>query len=316
MRNNTADGKATAPKKSFYAKHREDIEAYAIIALPFLWFIVFFVLAFLMALGFSFTDMQGSVGSITKVTFDNYRLAFDKSNPLFDPTFLKSFSVSARWMVYSAIGTNFFGLLMGYFLSRIPKGKKVFLVLLYWTALVSAVVGSEIKKKIFASDDTGIMNQLLMMINAIDRPIDWFNQESTAFFALIFNTIFFGYSGKLLIYYASIIGVPETYYEAARLETDSEVKIYIKITLPLIRDALFINIVLSLMDGLKVMAPMQLITNGGNNTMSIVLNLYKKLLSNDMGTACAYAMMLFAMIMVLTIVQLRLNNRSDKVSYE
>lgn len=318
MKEKNSGVKTGAAKKSFYRRHKNTIEAYLLIGVPLVWWIVFFAAAFIMAFVFSFTDMKRSIESITRFTLDNYALAFDKNSPLYDPAFFESLWVSVRWTIFTTIGANVFGLLVAYCLSRIPKGKRIFLVLLYWTALVSAVVGSEIKKKIFASDETGIMNAILLNFRLIDSPIEWFYREDTAFFALIFTSVFFGYSGKLLIYYSSILGIPEELYEAASLETDSQPRMFFAITLPLIRNAILINVVLSLMDGLKIIGPMQLITNGNpnNSTRSVVLLVYQLTRNSDMGTACAYSMMLFVVIMILTIVQFALNKRKEEISYE
>ena len=74
---------------------------------------------------------------------------------------------------------------------------------------------------------------------------------------------------------------------------------------------------LSVIEGLKVIAPMQLITNGGplNATNSVILALYDYgITQGQMGYASAIAFLLFIVIMVLTVLQLRLDK--EKISYE
>ena len=259
--------------------------------------------------------MKTSVANITRFTFDNYIRIFDKNHELYDAEFWSSLWVSVKWAFFTTIGSNFFGLLLGFMLTRIPRGKKIFLAVLYWPALVSAVVGSNIIQLLFDGSESGIVNSLLMSIGALDNPINYFNEEKYALFALMFTSVFLGFSGGLLIYYAAIIGVPDTYLEAASLETDSKLKAYIYITLPLISNTITLNLVNSIINGFKVIGPMQLITSGGSKTQSSVLYVYYLAFERSkMGVASAYAMVLFLVVMIFSVIQMKLNNK--EVSYE
>ena len=284
-------------------------------AIPLIFWLVFFAAAFIFAIVISFTNMKTSVANITRFTFDNYIRIFDKNHELYDAEFWSSLWVSVKWAFFTTIGSNFFGLLLGFMLTRIPRGKKIFLAVLYWPALVSAVVGSNIIQLLFDGSESGIVNSLLMSIGALDNPINYFNEEKYALFALMFTSVFLGFSGGLLIYYAAIIGVPDTYLEAASLETDSKLKEYIYITLPLISNTITLNLVNSIINGFKVIGPMQLITSGGSKTQSSVLYVYYLAFERSkMGVASAYAMVLFLVVMIFSVIQMKLNNK--EVSYE
>ncbi len=284
-------------------------------AIPLIFWLVFFAAAFIFAIVISFTNMKTSVANITRFTFDNYIRIFDKNHELYDAEFWSSLWVSVKWAFFTTIGSNFFGLLLGFMLTRIPRGKKIFLAVLYWPALVSAVVGSNIIQLLFDGSESGIVNSLLMSIGALDNPINYFNEEKYALFALMFTSVFLGFSGGLLIYYAAIIGVPDTYLEAASLETDSKLKAYIYITLPLISNTITLNLVNSIINGFKVIGPMQLITSGGSKTQSSVLYVYYLAFERSkMGVASAYAMVLFLVVMIFSVIQMKLNNK--EVSYE
>lgn len=296
-------------------KYRNEIKAYSLMAIPLIFWLVFFAAAFIFAIVISFTNMKTSVANITRFTFDNYIRIFDKNHELYDAEFWSSLWVSVKWAFFTTIGSNFFGLLLGFMLTRIPRGKKIFLAVLYWPALVSAVVGSNIIQLLFDGSESGIVNSLLMSIGALDNPINYFNEEKYALFALMFTSVFLGFSGGLLIYYAAIIGVPDTYLEAASLETDSKLKEYIYITLPLISNTITLNLVNSIINGFKVIGPMQLITSGGSKTQSSVLYVYYLAFERSkMGVASAYAMVLFLVVMIFSVIQMKLNNK--EVSYE
>ena len=108
--------------------------------------------------------------------------------------------------------------------------------------------------------------------------------------------------------------------EACELETDSGIEKFVHITFPLIRNALVLNLLLSLIDGLKVLGPMQLITDGGPDgaTNSCVLYIYKLAFDGgtQMGRAAAAAFILFAIILVVSLIQLLITNRKEETTYE
>lgn len=305
-----------ARKRRFLSKYRNEFKAYSLMAVPLLFWIVFFLLAFIFSIVISFTNMRTGVENITKFTFDNYLRVFDRGHELYDTEFWPSIWVSLKWAFFTTVGSNFFGLLLGFLLQRVARGKKVLLAMLYWPALVSAVVGSNIIRLLFDGADSGIVNALLLRLGAISTPINFFNEEKYALSALMFTSVFLGFSGNLLIYYAAIIGVPETYMDAIKLETNSRLKAYLYVTLPLITNAITLNLVNSIINGFKILGPMQLITSGGNKTMSGVLYVYYLAFERSkMGLASAYAIILFLIIMVFSVLQMRMN-RKGNVSYE
>lgn len=317
MKNKKIDG--AERKKPFAVRYKNEIRAYTLLAIPLLWWIVFFLVAFVMVIVFSFTDISLSIATLRSFTLDNYRAIFNRNSPLYDGVFWQSIKVSGIWMIFTTIGGNLGGLIIAFLLSRIAKGKRLLLCLLYWPALMSAVVGSKILEYLFESGHTGFVNAFLLSCNLIQEPISWFNNESTALWALMSTSVFLGYSGSLLIYYAAILGVPGEFYEAASLETDSKLKMYIYITLPLIWNAIIINLILSLSNGFKVLGPMQLITEGNpnNSTMSAVLYIYELgIKGNMMGQACANAMVVFVILMVISVVQMKINQKNGERGYE
>ena len=119
---------------------------------------------------------------------------------------------------------------------------------------------------------------------------------------------FFGFCTKMLIYYSSIIAIPNTYKEAATLDTDSHVKVFFHVTLPLMKNALILNLLLSIIDGFKILGPMQLITNGGYGTNSSMLYIYNTAFEDGLfGRSCAYATILFLIILAFTLVQRKIS---------
>ncbi len=293
-------------------KGKETVRAYALMGIPLLWWCVFFIVPLIMALVFSFSDLRISIDQISR-----YGL-FQYEKVLKDDDFWQAFSNTVVWTLVMMVGNNVFGLLMAVLISKLKHGKKLFIGLLFWPTLVSAVIGSSVTKQVMQADEYGLLNMLLGAFGV--APVAWLEKESTALFSLMIMPFLFGFSIKMLIYYSAILNIPKQYMEACELETDSDIEKFVHITFPLIRNALVLNLLLSLIDGLKVLGPMQLITDGGPDgaTNSCVLYIYKLAFDGgtQMGRAAAAAFILFAIILVVSLIQLLITNRKEETTYE
>lgn len=295
----------TATKAKKKIKIKNEVKAYSILGFPLAWWTLFFVVAFFTALIFSFTNVSLkslATGSEIKFTLDNYRNLFDVNWKNFDQTFWDSLGVTVIWTLVMSIGNNLMGLLCAFLINQLKRGKRFFLGLLFWPSLVSGVVGSDVTKLVFGSDNNSLANKLVMAFG--HEPIQWLTDEQTALISLMVMPFFFGFCTKMLIYYSSIIAIPNSYKEAATLETNSRFKIFAKVTLPLMKNALILNLLLSIIDGFKILGPMQLVTSGGYGTQSSMLYIYKTAFEDGkFGRACAYATILFAIILIFTLIQ-------------
>lgn len=295
-------GKALGRKKR---RFQSEIKAYSLLGFPLAWWTLFFVVAFFSALIFSFTNASLSklaTGAEIKWTLDNYKRIFGFGWSKFDREFWSSLGVTIKWTVVMTLGNNLMGLLCAFLIHSLKRGKRFFLALLFWPSLVSGVVGSDVTKLVFDSSSSSLANKLIMAFG--HEPIQWLTDEQFALISLMIMPFFFGFCTKMLIYYSSIIAIPDMYKEAVTLDTDSRSKIFFKITLPLMKNALILNLLLSIIDGFKILGPMQLITKGGYGTESSMLYIYNTAFEDGMfGRACAYATILFLIILVFTLIQ-------------
>lgn len=292
-------------------KHRfqNELKAYSLLGFPLAWWTLFFVVAFFTALFFSFTNVslnKLATGAEIKFTLDNYKRIFGFSWKKFDKEFWSSLGVTIRWTLVMTLGNNLMGLLCAFLIHSLKRGKRFFLALLFWPSLVSGVVGSDVTKLVFDSGSNSLANKLIMAFG--HEPIQWLTDEKYALISLMIMPFFFGFCTKMLIYYSSIIAIPNTYKEAATLDTDSHVKVFFHVTLPLMKNALILNLLLSIIDGFKILGPMQLITNGGYGTNSSMLYIYNTAFEDGLfGRSCAYATILFLIILAFTLVQRKIS---------
>ncbi len=292
----------------FRDKHNRELTAYKLLGIPLtLWFI-FFVFALFRAFFISLTDWN-LLSQASFIGLDNYKEILSNRETI------NIFKNTIIWTLFIAIGHNVLGLFTAYMLNDIPKGESVFRTLLYWPVLVSLVVGAEMIKYIFNPSPFGLMNSILIKIGM--EPMAWYQSPRMALISLIIFPMLTGFGIKMIIYQAGFKGIPKSIYEAAKLDGASEWQQFTRITLPLIKPVIILNFVMSTIEGFRVLAPMQLVTNGGpiSSTETVVLSIYKHgFVKNNMGYASALAFILFGIILLIAAIQLKL--QGEDISYE
>ena len=294
--------------KSFRVKYKEEIQSYALLAFPIIWTAVFYVVPLVMAFFFSFTNLALMWNRINRFGFFQYR------NVLTDDVFWRSLGVTGIWTAVMVVGNIFFGLMLALLISRMRRGAKFFLALLIWPMLVSAVANARITETMFGAYGNSPMNILAKFFGA-KEPVVWLMQESTALISLMMWPFFFGFCFSLITFYTSLLAIPQSYKEACKLETNSFWAQIRLILIPLIRNTFVLNLLLATISGMRVLGPMQLITKGDYNTKSVILYIYNLNFVDGFGSykgkASAAAFIVFAMIMVISIIQMKVSKKGD-----
>jgi len=121
----------------------------------------------------------------------------------------------------------------------------------------------------------------------------------------------------MVLFLAAMENIPETYYEAARLDGASPARLFFRITLPLIWDVLTTGIVFLVVGGLKVFDAIWVMENGrpSNKTHTMATLMYSKVFSEyDIGYGTAIAVLLFVLVLLATLLSFRLLKR-DRLEY-
>ena len=294
------DSLKTKKKRNFFKK--DEKIAYALLAFPIFWWCIFFLYAFVKAIFFSFTDLGIDISMIHKISLDNYARLFT------DEVFGIALRNTLIWTLATTFFNNLFGLLIAYLITKMKRGQKLFLTLLFWPTLVSAVISSDITKVIFSPSDTGIMNTIIQFFGG--KPLAWYNDPKLSLITLMIIPTLLGFSTQMMIYYVAIKGINKDYLEAAKVDGASNFQIFKSIYLPLITKALNYNIVLSIIGGIRVIGPMQLVSNGGPNysSTSVILYMYNKM-TTEMGYACTIGVITTIVILILTFIQTKFTDK-------
>ena len=170
----------------------------------------------------------------------------------------------------------------------------------------------------YGHESVGIINNILGVFG-VER-INWINQgapEWASFTALIIYIVWNALPFKILILLGGLQSIDKQYYDAAKIDSTPKWRVLTKITIPLLSPMLTYVIITSFIGGFKEYSSVVGIFGeskavaGGANMNTIVGHIQNHLeVTQDYGLAGAAALMLFAIIFVVTMINLRVSKKS------
>jgi multiple sugar transport system permease protein len=236
----------------------------------------------------------------------NYRSLFTE-----DPLFSIAMSNTLIYVVGTVVPTVLISLAVAGVLNRKIKAIAVFRTIIFVPLAVSSVVIAVVWQFVFNTHN-GLLNIVLGWVGI--GPIPWLVDPKWAMTSLCIVSVWRSVPFATVILLAAMQGVPENLYEAARLDGAGELRQFGWITVPLIRGAVSFVVVISIIHAFQAFDLVYVLTgrNGGPETATYVLGimLFQHAFAFlEFGYASALAWVMFAILLVLTVVQLRLGRR-------
>jgi multiple sugar transport system permease protein len=282
---------------------REAIAAYLFLAPFIIFFSIFVVRAVITAVNLSFYDWQILRPSRPYVGLANYQELFG------DYVWWIAVKNTIVFSLLTVTGTTLLGLFAAVAVTQPVKGTGFFRVLLYMPNLLSVgVVG--LTWVWMLSTQFGIINYGLSFLGI--HPVNWLGDENLVIPALSLTTIWWGFGFPMLIFIAGLQGIPETLYEAARIDGGSGRQLFLYITLPLLRPSILFVTVTGVIAHFQVFGQPFIMTTGGPGRASytVIYYLYEMAWrAFRMGYGAAVAVALALIMAVFTLVQFRLIGR-------
>lgn len=155
--------------------------------------------------------------------------------------------------------------------------------------------------------NSGLINYGLSLAG-IDA-VPWLENEILAQTAVVIVWVWGGAGFNMMVLIAGLTSIPKDLYEAAAIDNTSRWRQFTRITLPLLQPSLVVVVVLSIIDAFKVYELVVSLTTGGPGraTVYLIQNIYETAFRkpDQAGMAAAQSAVLFVILMVLTILQLR-----------
>lgn len=232
------------------------------------------------------------------VGLDNYRdLATD---PLFIQSIKVTLTYTAAYVPLDLAG----GLLLALLVRPRLKGMGVFRTIFYLPTVFSGV--AFVVVWLWMLNPNGGLINLALGWFGITGP-RWLLDPKYALWALVLMS-FWGWGRSMALYLGGMQSIPGELYEAAAMDGAGSLRQFFAVTLPLLSPTIFFNLVLSVIATFQSFTSAFVATNGGplDSTLFLVLYIYRQAFEFfHMGYAAALAWVLFALVLVLTLLLMR-----------
>jgi trehalose/maltose transport system permease protein len=261
---------------------------------------------------FSFTDASFSnISEYGLVGFENY-LVYDNGawyGVLADPTWWNAVWNTLFFTVVSVGMENVLGLIIALTLDAQFRGRG-------WVraaTLIPWAVPTIVSAKMWGwmlHDQFGIINEMLLGIGLIAEPLNWTANADLSMWAVIMVDVWKTTPFMALLTLAALQMLPSDCYEAAKVDGIHPVRVFFKVTLPLILPALMVAIIFRVLDALRVFDVIYVLTSNSAETMSMSVYARQQLVEfQDVGYGSAASTVLFLIIALLTISYLYLGRK-------
>ncbi len=262
---------------------------------------------------FSFTDIN--INDISTAEFVGWENYFGDYGLFFNPNeeggfWASDWGISIRntfsFAVVSVILETLTGLGVALLLNQEFKGRG----LVRTAVLVPWAIPTIVSAKMWGwmlNDQFGVINNYLMALGLISQKIAWTAEPAYALWTVVLVDVWKTTPFMALLILAALQTVPKDCYEAARVDGVHPLRVFWKITLPLIRQPLLVAVVFRLLDSLRVFDLIYVLTANGSTTISMSGFVRREMVEyGNMGYGSAASTSLFLIILLTAIIFLKL----------
>jgi raffinose/stachyose/melibiose transport system permease protein len=258
---------------------------------------------------YAFTDWDGLDPSYSFIGLDNFAAMFR------DPDAVQAIWHTLLIAVAITIIQNGFGLLLALGVNSAIKSRNVLRVFLFAPAVVTPIVTAYLWRNLLGPD--GAVNSLLGAVGLAGWKQDWLGNPNVALWSIVGVIVwqFGGYS--MVIFLAGLQSVPQEIYEAADIDGAGPVRRFWSVVRPLLAPAFTINLMLSIIGGIKLFDQVYALTGGGpghaTDTLSTLI--YKDAFTlGEFGYSIALAVMLTIIVAVASTGQYFVLARNERAA--
>ncbi|GAB3972650.1 sugar ABC transporter permease [Actinoallomurus acanthiterrae] len=285
--------------------------AYLMVAPMTIGLSVFYLWPVIQTFYYSFTR-SGPFGGHTWTGTANYQALAH------DPSVGQSVVNTLVYTVIQLLGIPLAVLVAALLNQRGLKGRSIYRTL-YFLPVVTMPVAVAMLWRWLYNGDYGLINYLLSTVGL--HGAHWSSDPSVALYAVAAIGIWMSLGYNMVIFLAGLQGIPASYYEAAAIDGASPARTFLRITVPLLSPSIFFATVLTVINSLQMfdLAYMMMSTPGSAagtanpalpRVRGIAYLFYEKsFVDHDLGFGAAVAFVLLAFVLVMTLIQFRLQRK-------
>ncbi|WP_295101372.1 carbohydrate ABC transporter permease [Microbacterium sp.] len=285
---------------------REVLAGYLFISPWILGFLIFTAGAMAYSLYISFSNYNLATNSARPIGIANYAELFD------DPRVGLSLANTLFYVVMAVPLEIIFALVLALLLNRVGRGAGFFRVLYYLPKMTPAVATAAVFF-LLLNGNSGAINQFLRVFG-ISGP-QWLVDPAWVKPSIVIMTLW-TVAGTMVIFLAALKNVPIELYEVASLDGAGPIRRFFSITLPMISGAMFFNVIVLSIAAFQIFDQAYLLFWRDQSNASPEASLFYAIYlfqqafrQFDFGFAAAMAWLLFVIIMLITLIQVKVGNR-------
>ncbi len=279
--------------------------SYYLVLPALLIYCVFFVAPAVAGLFYSFTDWRLDRVGLKFIGWDNFERIFT------DKTLLLAIKNTLIFAVVTVIGKNLLGLALAIGLNMRLKTRNILRAVFYSPSILSVLVISIVFTPMLRSD--GSINRIFESVGLGFLAQNWLTNPHVVIWTVAAIAIWQHAGFQMAIYLAGLQSISKDYYEAATIDGAGAWTSFRSITMPLLLPALNINLMLTLIGGLKVFSEVFVLTGGGPGNASQVVGtiILRSFGEGSWGLGTAVNTLLFAAVTVIAIPLLIFMRRKE-----
>jgi trehalose/maltose transport system permease protein len=258
---------------------------------------------------FSFTD--ASLIDLSDSRFigvENYLYysAGEWGGILVDPQWWQSVRNTLTFVIISVSLETCLGLLVAVLLCTGFPGRPLLRVAILIPWAIPTVVSAQIWAWLL-HDQFGLLNHLLLNLGLLDAPLAWTADPDLVMASVIIADVWKTTPFMALLILAAMQLLPRDCYAAARVDGVSAARVFLHVTLPLIRPGLAVAVIFRSLDALRVFDLIYVLTPNNQQTMSMSVFARQQLVDyQDIGYGSAASVLLFFAVTLFTLILIRL----------
>ncbi|MDR3496899.1 MAG: sugar ABC transporter permease [Ancalomicrobiaceae bacterium] len=298
----------TSPARRVRRRRRVDYAGYLYIAPAILLVVVFFVVPLVMTAWMSLHNWP-LIGRIRWIGFGNYIALWN------DQRFWHALGFTVYYTVWATIGLLAVGLALALFVEK-PRPGIGFYRTAYFLPVVVGFASASLLWAWLSNVDSGLFSPVAQWLGLTAAPYNLLADFDAAFWSVTIMVIWKVSGFYMIILMSGLQAIPTDFYEAARIDGANYRQRFLHITLPLIRRSLVLALILSVTGSMLAFDQFYIILAGGpqNQTLTAVYWIFNQsFVSFRLGYGSALSMVLLAILLVLSLVQLQfLQSREDR----
>lgn len=276
---------------------------------PLILFVVFFVIPSTIGYVYAFTDWSSTRSKFSDINYVGLTNILEMLDNRKIPVALGNTFIYA---VAKTAAVTVFGLILAYILNRNIRSKNLLRAVYFLPAVLSTLVVGLIFKAIFQTRG-GTVNSILSAMGR--KPVQWLGSRWTGVFAISVAEIWRNVGYAMVISLAGMQSVNHDYLEAAAIDGAGEWQVYKNVTLPLIMPTVNVNILFSLIYGLKMFDLIYVMTGGGPGGTT---ESFGTLMMNEMGSgryanSVAVNLIFTVLLVIVAILYKKLSKRWENI---